>query len=81
MITCSLITQRAINNDEVWRLTGRRDLTGGGDANQQVATAGEKFFRYQNGKRRAYGATNNADNLRTDRERIELCVVARPVAC
>ena len=79
MITRSLITQGAVNHNEIWRLPGRRDLTCGSDADQQVATAGEKFLRNEYSERCTYRATNNTDNLCANCECIEFGVITRPV--
>ncbi len=78
MITCSLIAQGAINHDEIWRLTGGNDLTGGGNANQNVASAGEKLLRYEYSERRTYRAANNPNFAPRKIERVEFGMITWP---
>ena len=79
MIARSLVAKRAVNDDKIWSRSGRSDLACRRNAHQQLAAAGEQFFRDQDGERRAYGAADDPDRLAGKREGIERGVVAGPV--
>ena len=60
------------------RRSGRHDLSGRCDAQQQAAPAGEQFLRDQDSERRADGAANDPGRLARERRSIELGVIAGP---
>src|ERR1700730_16734252 len=47
VIARSFVAQSTLNEDEIWREAGRRDLAGGGETEQQSAAAGEQIFPHQ----------------------------------
>ena len=63
MVAGPLVAQGAVDDDKIGRRSGRHDLAGRGDAEQQTAAAREQFFRDQDRERSADRAADNADDL------------------
>jgi drug/metabolite transporter (DMT)-like permease len=78
VIARSLIAQRAVDDDEIWRPSCPGDLTRGCEAHQESAAAGKQLFRDQDGKGGTHGATHDADGLPGEREFVELAVITGP---
>src|SRR5947209_2238256 len=78
VIARSFVAQSTLNEDEIWGGSGRRDLAGGGETEQQSAAAGEQLFRDQNGEGRTYSAADDTGGLTRERERIQPGVIAGP---
>ena len=79
VVTRALVAKRAVDDDEIRRLSGRSDLARRRDAHQQLAAAGEQFFGNQDGERRADGAADDPDRLTGQREGVERGVIAGPI--
>src|SRR5215207_9484001 len=78
VVTGSLVAQSAIDDDKVWRRSGRSDLARRCYTQQEVTTAFKQFFCDQNCKWRADCAADDADSLAGQFKSIQLGVVARP---
>lgn len=75
----SLVAQRTVDEDEVRSLSGWHDLTGGGDADEELAARGEQFLGDQHGERCANGAPQDADHLPLQLQFVELGVITGPI--
>jgi len=78
MVARALVAQGAVDDDEVRGRSGRHDLSGRCDAQQQAAPAGKQFLRDQDSGRRADGAANDPGRLARERRSVELGVIAGP---
>jgi hypothetical protein len=78
MITCAFVAQRAVDDDEVGRGSGRNDLACGGQTDQQPASACKQLFGHQNCERCADHASDDAHLLSGNAESVQLSMVTWP---
>lgn len=78
MVTGPLIAQGAVDHDEVGGLSRRNNLTCRGEANEQLAPAGEQLLGYEDGEGCTNDPTNNPDLLRAEVECVEFGVITGP---
>jgi len=72
--------QRAVDQDEVRRRSGRREPSGRRDADEKGAAAGEQLLGDQHGKRRPNGAADDSELDAVIVEAIKLGVIAGPAS-
>lgn len=79
VITRSLVAQRTIDQDEVWRGSVIGDLAGGRNTDEQPAAGGKELFGHEHRERSAHGAADNPGfSNAIEIEGEELSVVASP---
>ena len=78
MVAGPFVAQRALDDDEIGRRSGRDDLPGRGEAYQHPAAAREQLFRDQDGKGGTDRAADDPDGLIAEHEGIERGVIAGP---
>src|SRR5436190_20813728 len=80
MVTCALVAQRAVDQNEIgWRPL-LDDLPGRSHADQQAAAGGKQLLRQQHGKGGTHGAADDAEMLVPVREFVEVGVVTGPAS-
>ena len=78
MIARAFVAQRAVDHDEIGRRSGRNDLPGRGEADQDAAAAGEQLFRDKHRKGRADRAADDARRSPAEWKFVQLAVIAGP---
>ena len=78
MVAGPLISQRAIDHDEVRRLPCRHNLTRRGEANHELAPAGKQFLSYKDCEGCTNDAANDPDPMAAEIERVEFGVITWP---
>jgi hypothetical protein len=78
MVTGPFIPQGAVYHDEVRGLSRRNNLTCRGEANEQLAPAGEQLLGYKNGEGCTNDPANNPYLLPAEVECVEFGVIAGP---
>lgn len=73
-----LVTECPLDENEVWRIVPRNDLSGGGDAHKEATPGSEQLFGDQYSERRADRTADDAEFDTIEREPIEIGVISRP---
>jgi hypothetical protein len=70
VIAGALIAKCTVDHYKIGRQTGGYNLTGRREAHEQLAAAGEKLFRHEDGERRADNSADNSDLMAAQIKRI-----------
>ena len=78
MIARPFVTQSAIDDDEVWRLSCSNNLARRCDAQQEAATGCKQLFSDQHCEWRAYGTSDDPNRPLAQCEHIKRGMIAGP---
>ena len=78
VVACALIPQGAVDHHKIGRRAARCDLPCRGQADQEIASAGEQLLGHQDSEGRPNHAANDADAPPAKLERVEVRMIAGP---
>src|SRR3990170_266164 len=78
VIAGAFVPEGALDEDEVRRLTDRRDLSGGGQAEEETAARGEELLRHEDREGGPDGPAHDAVADSRAVKHVEVGVIARP---